>query len=172
VVAATLIDVFNILWRIWSLLGNCSVKRFPWRQILGEQFVAGRWKYIFLGYGVLNVFSVRGPCRRIKGDNEDYFQSVVEREAEWREASAIKEEEFSWRKLMRSSSSLRVCVYLHPPYQRLDAGANIYKTWCVCHITWTHLNGLLIERFHQSVCLYVYPPMVSGLFISSQHVSA
>jgi hypothetical protein len=43
-----------------------------------------------LGYGVLNVFSVRGPCRRFKGDNEGRLQAVVEREAEWREASAVK----------------------------------------------------------------------------------
>jgi hypothetical protein len=30
-----------------------------------------------LGYGVLNVFSVRGPCRRFIGDNDGRFQAVV-----------------------------------------------------------------------------------------------
>jgi hypothetical protein len=35
-----------------------------------------------LGYGVLNVFSVHGPCRRFIWDNEGRLLSVVEREAE------------------------------------------------------------------------------------------
>jgi hypothetical protein len=43
-----------------------------------------------LGYGVLSVFSVRGPCRRFIGDNEGRLQAVVEREAEWIDASAVK----------------------------------------------------------------------------------
>jgi hypothetical protein len=47
-----------------------------------------------LGYGVLNVFSVRGPCRSFIWDNEGRLQSVVEQEAEWRETSAVKEEGF------------------------------------------------------------------------------
>jgi hypothetical protein len=42
------------------------------------------------GYGIRNVFSVRGQCRRFTGDNEGHLQSVVEREAEWRQASAVK----------------------------------------------------------------------------------
>jgi hypothetical protein len=43
-----------------------------------------------LGWGVLNVFSMRGPSRRFIGDNEGRLQAFVEREAEWREASAFK----------------------------------------------------------------------------------
>jgi hypothetical protein len=43
-----------------------------------------------LRYGVLNVFSVRRPCRRFIGDNESRLQSVVEREAELRETTAVK----------------------------------------------------------------------------------
>jgi hypothetical protein len=43
-----------------------------------------------LGHDVLNVFSVRGRCRWFIGDNEGSMQPVVEREAEWREASAVK----------------------------------------------------------------------------------
>jgi hypothetical protein len=35
-----------------------------------------------LGYGVLIVFSVRGPCRNFEGNNESRLQSVVEREVE------------------------------------------------------------------------------------------
>jgi hypothetical protein len=29
-------------------------------------------------YGVLDMFSMRGPCRRFTGDNEGRLQSVVE----------------------------------------------------------------------------------------------
>jgi hypothetical protein len=32
-----------------------------------------------LGYGIFNVFSVRGPCRRFTGDKEGRLQTVVER---------------------------------------------------------------------------------------------
>jgi hypothetical protein len=44
-----------------------------------------------LGYGVLSVFSVRGSCRRFIGDNEGRLETVIEREAEWREASAVED---------------------------------------------------------------------------------
>jgi hypothetical protein len=35
-----------------------------------------------LGNGVLNVFSVPGPCQRFIGNNEGHLQSAVEQEAE------------------------------------------------------------------------------------------
>jgi hypothetical protein len=38
------------------------------------------------------VFSVRGPCRSFVEDNESRLQSVVERESEWSESSAVKGE--------------------------------------------------------------------------------
>jgi hypothetical protein len=43
-----------------------------------------------LGYRVLNVFSVRGPCRSFIWDKESCLRSVIKRNAEWREASAVK----------------------------------------------------------------------------------
>jgi hypothetical protein len=43
-----------------------------------------------LGHGFLTVFSVRGPCRRLIEDNEGLLKSVVEREIDCREASALK----------------------------------------------------------------------------------
>jgi hypothetical protein len=43
-----------------------------------------------LGYGVLNVFPVRGPCRSFIRDNEGRLQSVVEREVKLRGAWAVK----------------------------------------------------------------------------------
>jgi hypothetical protein len=42
------------------------------------------------GYDVLSVFSVDGPWRSFIGDNEGRLQSVIELEAEWRKASAVK----------------------------------------------------------------------------------
>jgi hypothetical protein len=61
------------------LLGNVSVNT-PGRQL--RISVAGRSKHVFRGYGVISVFSVRGPRRRFIRDNESRLQSVVEREAE------------------------------------------------------------------------------------------
>jgi hypothetical protein len=43
-----------------------------------------------IGCGVASVFSVRGPRRSFIGGNEGRLQLVVEREAEWRQASAVK----------------------------------------------------------------------------------
>jgi hypothetical protein len=43
----------------------------------------------------------------------------------------------------------------------LKAWTNLYETWHVYHDTWANLNGMLINPFHQSVCLYVYPPIVA-----------
>jgi hypothetical protein len=38
---------------------------------------------------------------------------------------------------------------------------NLYKVWYVYHDTWTHLNSYFINPSHQSVCVYVYPPIVA-----------
>jgi hypothetical protein len=43
-----------------------------------------------LGYGVLYVISLRGPCRSFIWGNESRLQSVVKREAECGETSAVK----------------------------------------------------------------------------------
>jgi hypothetical protein len=43
-----------------------------------------------VGYGVLNVFSVGGPCRRFIGDTIGHLQSVVQQKAEWKEISVVK----------------------------------------------------------------------------------
>jgi hypothetical protein len=71
------------------LLGNMSVKTPGKQQRIS---IAGRRKHIFRGYGVLNVFSVRCPCRRFIGENEGHLKSVVEQEVERREALAVREE--------------------------------------------------------------------------------
>jgi hypothetical protein len=44
---------------------------------------------------MFSVFSVHDPCQRVIGDSEGHLQSVIEQEAEWREALEVKEEGFS-----------------------------------------------------------------------------
>jgi hypothetical protein len=40
----------------------------------------------------------------------------------------------------------------------LNAWTNLYETWYVYHGNWAHLKG---SPSHQSLCLYVYPPIVA-----------
>jgi hypothetical protein len=86
---------------IYPVLGNDPVYTFPLKRVTtigrpligsvlvntpGEQqrtSVAGKW-----------MCFLRGPCRMFIGDTEGRLQSVVDREAEWRDTSAGKEEEF------------------------------------------------------------------------------
>jgi hypothetical protein len=48
------------------------------------------------------------------------------------------------------------CLCVSPIYF-LNAWTNLYETWYVYHGTWAHF----INPSHQSVCLYVYPPIIA-----------
>jgi hypothetical protein len=47
------------------------------------------------------------------------------------------------------------------PYQLLNAWTNLYEIWYVYHDTSAHLNGVFHIFIHQSVCMYMYPPIVA-----------
>jgi hypothetical protein len=47
----------------------------------------------------------------------------------------------------------------------LNAWTNFCETWYVYHGTWAHLNGVL-HKSHQSVILYVHPPIAEQLGIN------
>jgi hypothetical protein len=51
---------------------------------------------------------------------------------------------------------LSVCLYIPPIYFWMPEPAFTKLGMYVCHDTWGHLNGILHNPSHQSVCLYVY----------------
>lgn len=53
-----------------------------------------------LGYDFLNMFPVRGPCRRCIGDNEGRLQTPVEREVAWR---CLGGQDWSWAVIINSN---------------------------------------------------------------------
>jgi hypothetical protein len=77
------VNIFPLTTKIGHpLLGNLSANT------SGQQLrisVAERRKHVSRRYAVLSVCSVHGPCQRVIGDNEGRLQSVVEREAEYRD---------------------------------------------------------------------------------------
>jgi hypothetical protein len=60
-------------------------------------------------------------------------------------------------RLMRKPCCL--CVYVSPN-RLLNGWPNLYETWYVYHGTWAHINAYLTNPSRQSVCLYVYFPVL------------
>jgi hypothetical protein len=54
-----------------------------------------------------------------------------------------------------------VCVPVYPSYQLLKASTNLYETWNIYNGNWANLSDDFINPSDQSVCLYVYPPIVA-----------
>jgi hypothetical protein len=125
-----------------------------------------------LGYGVHNVFSVLGPCRSFIGDNEGRLQSVVEREAEWREASAVKIDCNCNRRTIQSSNPEPIIISDANPVD-----VTVFSNWLpdlvVLFIaleqlrkfiqTWPTESGMCVRFFLSNEGFYFYVFLITVL---------
>jgi hypothetical protein len=123
---SSVIDAQVMKWALWHIdpfLGNDSVNTFPRQRIRRQQSdnfhcYATRCKYkteegvfsVWFAYihcWAADVFSM-GPPRDYVSSPVVNQKPVIEREREWRESSAAKEERFGWRFIM--SYCNRLCL--------------------------------------------------------------